>query len=275
MGVFLFAVGIGPLPGGFLAEYISLAAPFYAFALLGIGTTALAWFKIPETRAWRTAAGRAANESAPTKMAFGRQVRLLTAQRGFLLISIVSFTTFFARTGGLFNLIPTYAHDKLALSTAAIGTGLAMISIVGMLVAYPSGVLVDRFGRKAVIVPSTVFSNYAWFMLACAVWALSSGIAAAAPAAYAADMAPEGMNAPAMSTYRMLADFGYVAGPLLLGSTADLISTEAALYLTASLVITAGVVFAFFAPESYRRSYPPSPSRTRGDGAGAQVAGDG
>src|SRR5262245_55578787 len=152
----------------------------------------------------------------------------------------------------------------MGLSTAAIGTGLAMISIVGMIVAYPSGVLVDRYGRKAVIVPSTIFSggamilfalasDYAWFLLACAVWALSGGIAAAAPTAYAADMAPEGMNAPAMSTYRMLADFGYVAGPLLLGSTADLISTEAALYLTAALVITAGTVFAVFAPESFQR----------------------
>jgi MFS family permease len=263
MGVFLFAVGIGPLPGGLLAEYVSLSAPFYVFALLGIGTTWLAWFRIPETRAWHTGEGDV-RPAAPAKMGFFRQLRLLTARRGFLLISIVSFCTFFARTGALFTLIPTFADEHLGLSTASIGLGLAMISIIGMLVAYPSGVLVDRFGRKAVIVPSTIFSgaalvlfalssNFAGFLLACAVWALSSGIAAAAPSAYAADSAPEGMNAPAMSTYRMLADFGYVAGPLILGTTADVVSTPAALYLTAALVVVAGAVFALLAPETYRR----------------------
>lgn len=282
MGVFLFAVGIGPLPGGILAEYVSLSAPFYAFALLGIGTTSLAWFRIPETRPQQEADGKAGAGHAPPKMGFIQQLRLLTSKRGFLLISIVSFCTFFARTGALFNLIPTFAHDQLGLTTAAIGTGLAMISIVGMIVAYPSGVLVDRFGRKAVIVPSTIFSGvamilfalatgYGLFMVACIAWAFSSGIAAAAPAAYAADMAPEGMNAPAMSTYRMLADFGYVAGPLLLGTTADLVSTEVALYFTAGLVLVAGVVFAILAPESLQRgkiAASPTPSAVRKGDAG-------
>ncbi len=115
-----------------------------------------------------------------------------------------------------------------------------------------------------VIVPSTLISgiallafamatSFTTFIVACAAWACASGIAAAAPTAYAADMAPPGMNAQAMGTYRMLADFGYVAGPLGLGFAADFFSTEAALYGTAIMVVVAGVAFAILAPESLRR----------------------
>ena len=149
-------------------------------------------------------------------------------QRGFVLIAIVSFAAFFARTGGLFNLIPTQAENELGLSASQIGLGLGVISLIGLGLAYPSGMLVDRFGRKTVIVPSTLVSgvsmfmfalmpNFTWFLLSCCAWAISIGIAGPAPAAYAADMAPTGMNASAMGLYRMLADTGYILGPLGLG----------------------------------------------------------
>ena len=261
MGTFMFAVGFGPLPGGFLADSISLSAPFWAYTVLGSVVATLAWFRVPETRGLR--ADGTAFQPGPS-IPFRTQLRVLTAQLGFTLISIVSFASFFARTGALFTLIPTMAENKLELSAGQIGMGLAMISILGLALAYPSGVLVDRFGRKAVIVPSTLISgaallafafatSFTWFVVACAMWATSSGIASAAPSAYAADMAPAGMNAPAMGMYRMLADFGYVAGPLTLGFAADIFTTETALYGTAVFVVVAGAAFAVLAPETYRR----------------------
>jgi MFS family permease len=254
-----------------LGEHISLSAPFYVYCILGGILTVLAWTKMPETRGWRADGTVAA--VAP-RLPFAQQLRLLTSQLGFTLIAIVSFCTFFARTGGLFNLIPTLAENKIGLTPGQIGIGLAMISLMGLILAYPSGVMVDRYGRKWVIVLSTVISgialiafaqatNFVWFIGACLMWAISSGVASAAPSAYAADMAPPGMNAPAMSMYRMLADFGYVAGPLLLGIAADLFATEAALYATAALVITAGAVFAWLAPESYHREPVSTPAVAR------------
>jgi DHA1 family multidrug resistance protein-like MFS transporter len=274
MGTFMFAVGFGPLPGGLLGEHISLSAPFWVYCVLGAVVGVLAWTKMPETRGLR--ADGTFQEPAP-RLPFGQQLRLLTSQLGFSLIAIVSFCTFFARTGGLFNLIPTLADNKIGLTSGQIGAGLAMISLMGLLLAYPSGVMVDRYGRKWVIVLSTVISgfsliafaqapNFLWFFVACAMWAISSGIAAAAPSAYAADMAPPGMNAPAMSMYRMLADFGYVAGPLLLGTAADLFATETALYATAAMVIIAGAAFAWLAPETYRREPAPKPAVASGPG---------
>ena len=121
----------------------------------------------------------------------------------------------------------------------------------------------DRYGRKIIIVPATILSGlslvlfllaptYGWFLAACAAWSIAMGISGAAPAAYAADTAPAGMNAAAVSSYRMLADLGYVVGPIALGLAADLAGIDAALAGTAILLVTMALLFGRFAPETYR-----------------------
>ena len=256
-GVFVFAVGIGPLPGGLLAERFGLAAPFAVYAVMGTIAAAVAWVHIPETRATGVSAADAA---APP---FAAQVRQLTRHAGFVLVSLVSFMNAVARTGALFNVIPVLARDRLGLTADRIGVGLALSSLVGLVLTYPAGVLVDRFGRKVVIVPASVIAgaslvlfltagSYVGFLGACVVWSLAVGVSGAAPAAYAADVAPSGMNAAAMSTFRMLADLGYVLGPLVLGIVTDLFGANAALGGTAAALVIVSLLFARFAPESYR-----------------------
>jgi MFS family permease len=187
-------------------------------------------------------------------------MRLLTGRIGFVLATLVSFMGAVARTGALFNVIPVLARDRLELSADRIGVGLAVASLVGLALIYPSGVLVDRFGRKLLIVPATLMSaasmlvfivapSYGWFLTACVVWSLATGVSGAAPAAYAADVAPPGMNAAAMSAFRMLSDAGYVLGPIGLGLVADLFGADVALATAAVLLAAAAFLFARYAPE--------------------------
>ncbi len=266
-GVFLFAVGAGPLPGGLLATHLGLRAPFLANAALAGVVALVAWFQVPETRDLR--ANRPASAAGLPPPPFHVQLRVLRATPGFLLISLVSFVAFSARTGALFNIIPSLAKSKIGLQPDQIGLGLGLISVIGLILAYPSGVLVDRFGRKAVIVPATAMTgaamllfagspSYALFLLACALWSVASGIGSSAPAAYAADMAPPGMTASALGTYRTIADAGYVVGPLALGAVADLASPEAALASIAAVLFLSAVAFALLAPESLERECSPA-----------------
>jgi MFS family permease len=259
-GVFLFAVGVGPVPGGLLAERLGLEVPFLVYALAGALGAALAWLHIPETRG---VGGAAAAGASVVPAPFGAQLLVLTGRLGFVLVSLISFMSAVARTGALFNVIPVLARDRLALSAEQIGVGLALASLAGLVVIYPSGILVDRIGRKAVIVPGTLLSggamvmfllapSHAWFLAACVAWSLASGVAGAAPAAYAADVAPPGMNAAAMSAYRMLADVGYVVGPLALGLVTDVFGADAALATSAVLLVAAAALFGRLAPETYR-----------------------
>jgi DHA1 family multidrug resistance protein-like MFS transporter len=258
-GVFGFAVGVGPLPGGYLATHYGLAAPFLAYAAAGAVASVVAWVLIPETRDLRRPADREQRAMPP----FSSQLRLLTAQIGFVLACLISFSNAVARTGGLFNVIPVLAQERLALGADRIGVGLALASIVGLGLIYPSGVLVDRYGRKMVIVPATVVSgvslavfvlapSYAWFLAGCVIWSVAVGMSGAAPAAYAADVAPPGMNAAAMTAYRMLSDVGYVLGPIALGLVTDILGASAALGATAVLLVAVALLFARLAPESYR-----------------------
>jgi MFS family permease len=259
-GSFLFAVGIGPLPGGLLAEHLGLPAPFVACGSASLFAALVAWFGVSETRG--LARGTAA-EYAPTALPFATQVRLLTGKIGLLLVGLIALMNAVVRTGGLFAIIPILGTARLGLSVGAIGTAIMLGSLFGLIAAYPAGSVADRFGRKPVIVAATVMTgvsmllfalagSYLAFVAASIVWGVASSVGAAAPAAYAADSAAPGMNAAAMSLYRMTADAGYVIGPLALGLMADAQGPIAAIFVSAALLVLSGAAFALVAPETYR-----------------------
>lgn len=262
-GVFLVTVGAGAFPGGWLAENISLAAPFWVCAALAGLVSVFAWFFVPETRQLATRAHAKATGGAAPLSSRGQMAAVMAAP-GFLLIALVGFATTAARTGALFNVIPLFAEDEIGLGADEIGVGLGMVSLIGLVFVYPSGLLVDRFGRKAIIVPSMLFSatamllfgfstTFAFYLFASVTWSTASGISGATPAAYAADIAPPGMTASAMGTFRAVADSGYVVGPLVLGALADATSSVTALRVTAATLFIIGVMFALKAPESLKR----------------------
>ena len=258
-GVFIFSVGIGPLPGGFLAERHGLAAPFVAYAAAGIVAGWSPGFAVPETRG---VGATGVGSQGIGRVSMMAQLRLLLAHVGFRLVCAVAFMNAIARTGALFSIIPLLGKLRLDLTATEIGLGLALGSLSGLLVTYPAGSLADRYGRKTVIVPATLIAatsmalfsfapSYAWFLAACMTWGTAIAVGGAAPAAYAADSAPPGMNAAAMSSFRMLGDLGYVLGPLVLGVVADAVHPEGALLTAASGLLVVGILFGLRAPESH------------------------
>ena len=249
---FLLGFGIGPFPGGLLAGAYGLAAPFWMTGMASVLTTAIAWFLVSETRSIGTSA---AASSKAAEIPFVRQMLQLLSHRGFLLVSLISLMNAVVRTGGLFALIPLLATATLGLSVAEIGFAMMVSGLCGFAAAYPAGALADMVGRKAVIVPSTVLTglsmvlfcyapSYAWFIAASILWSISTSISSSAPAAYVADTAPAGMNASAMSAYRMTADAGYVLGPPGLGLLADLTSPAVAIMSASVVLVIIGAIFA-------------------------------
>ena len=257
---FLFGFGVGPFPGGLLAGAYGLAAPFLMTGVASLLTTVIAWFLVSETRTARTsvvASGKAA------EIPFVRQMLELLSHRGFLLVSLISLMNAVVRTGGLFALIPLLATTTLGLSVSEIGFALMVSGIFGFVAAYPAGWLADQIGRKAVIVPSTVLTgmsmvlfcyapSYGWFIAASIVWSVAASISSSAPAAYVVDTAPAGMNASAMTAYRMTADAGYVIGPPGLGLLADVTSSTVAIISASVVLVCLGAIFAVTSPETRR-----------------------
>src|SRR5689334_22945690 len=117
-GTFLFAVGIGPFPGGLLAEHFNLAAPFIAYGCASLLATVVAWFAVSETRDLSRGPKRVGDPSRPP---FAQQLRVLTGKVGYLLVSVISLMNAVVRTGGLFAIVPMLATALLGLTTGAIG----------------------------------------------------------------------------------------------------------------------------------------------------------
>lgn len=258
-GSFLFAVGIGPLPGGLLAEHFGLSSPFLANAAAAALVGLIAWMLIPETRGY----GLNAEARQQATLPFTQQIRLMMGKLGFMLVCLTGFMHAAVRTGGLFSIVPLVAASQMDLGAGQIGGAMAIGSVCGLLATYPSGVIADRYGRKPLIVSAALMTGvaflgfwfaegYASFLLASIVWGIASAVTGAAPTAYAADNAPSGMNAAAISTYRALSDIGYVVGPIGLGLLADIASPHVALAACAVGITLVALAFAQWAPESYR-----------------------
>ena len=256
-GVFLFAVGIGPFPGGYLAETYGLAVPFTVYGLASGIAAIVGWFGVPETRQLAHADTTDEDEA----LSFTKQLKEVLKPMGFRLVCGIGFMNAVVRTGGLFAIVPIVGTVRLNMEATQIGLCMAIGSIAGLIVTYPAGVLVDRLGRKPVIVPATlavaiafvIFAlapDYTWFLVATILWGVSSSVSGAAPSAYAADISSKAHGAAAMSTYRTLADVGYVIGPIVLGVLADWYGLSLPLFVSSILLVGVALAFARYAPET-------------------------
>ncbi|HEX2164209.1 MAG TPA: MFS transporter [Thermoanaerobaculia bacterium] len=257
-GSLFLGVGAGPAAGGWLAEAYGLRAPFWAFAGLTLLAGIWAWWRVPETRPAPAPAGAGTTAApAPPRVPLGRILR----DRDFLLISLLTLALFVTRAGGQMTLLPLYAVDRLDLSEGRIGLAFTAIAAINFAALYGAGALADRFGRKAVIVPSGLLTaasivlfpatgGWGSFLAASFLLGLTTGLAGPAPAAYAADVAPPGAVGPAMGLFRTVSDVGLVIGPVGVGWIADASGFAAAFAANAALLAAITLAFAFLARET-------------------------
>ncbi|MCH8901796.1 MAG: MFS transporter [Chloroflexi bacterium] len=274
LGSLLLGVSIGPAVGGLTAQFFGLRAPFVVVGLLAAACTVWAMRRIPQSqRASSTSVDHAADET-PTAAA-STALRSLFLNPGFILISLVSFSIFFTRTGSRQTVLALMGSERLGLSAGALGGIFAMMALLNLIAIGPSGAWADRFGRKRVIVPSLCIMVVAlglfamtgglWlFLVAAVLQGIGTGLGGPAPAAYAADVIPSGARGVGMGLFRTYSDIGFVAGPLLLGWIADATGSFGwALWLNAALLAACALLFGLFARETVeRQSGPASPPTT-------------
>jgi MFS family permease len=248
-GSLLIGIGLGPTLGGFIAEYFGLSAPFFAFAVLGGLGGLWAYLRLPESKPTEAVEinGAAANTATSS-------LRLLLANRNFILICLVTLGVFFLRMGTQNTILPLFASDTLHLDEGDIGLALTLVAVTQFLAIFFSGRFSDKVGRKPVILCGILVSAISLVMLAlsqsfpmliasCLVMGLGVGISGAVPAAYVADIIPKDNYARGMGLYRAISDIGPLVGPVLLGWFADIKGYSFAILFNAGFIFIVGLLF--------------------------------
>jgi MFS family permease len=264
----------GPARRG-LALGLNESAGYLGLAVTAFATGALAADYAPRTVVWVGAAA-VATIGLVMSVAFVRDtaahVRIEQAALGAA--PVAPFRAAFARTsfrdpalracsqaGLVNNLNDALAWGLAPLYLAAHGADVRQIGIVAA--AYPlvwglaqlaTGWLSDIIGRKALIGAGMFLQAGALGLLVAGGGAFASSLAAAVllgigtamvyPTLLAAvsDAAPPVERAQAVGVYRFWRDFGFVAGALLAGLTADATSASTAIAVVALLTAASGLV---------------------------------
>jgi len=261
-GSLLLGVSVGPAVGGLTAELLGLRAPFVVVGVLAAVCAVWALREMPETHPTPSVPSAAASSGGAPGASTAASLRMLFTNAGFTLVSLVTFSIFFTRTGSRQTVVALLGNEEFGLSAGALGGVFAMMAVVNLVMIGPAGAWSDRFGRKRVIVPSTLLAaaalglfavtgSLALFLTSAVLLALGTGLAGPAPAAYAADVIPAEARGLGMGLYRTYSDVGFVVGPPLLGSIADATDSFGwALAFNACLVAGCAVAFGLFARET-------------------------
>jgi MFS family permease len=269
---------LGPAIGGFLASHFGYSAPFWAYALVCIIALAIAWSSVN-----RQANALEEAELAPVETPAASQAVL--RDTSFLLACVINFGVFFTRTASQWQAIPLMAHERYNMGVDKIGLALTMLAAMNFLTLPLTGALVDRYGARRLTFASTIVTAVAlvWIALGEGVhmlWAgmallgIGSGLNGPATAAYAAEIIPVRQYGPAMGLMRTFGDAGFIVGPILIGTLADLgsIGPAGGLLANAALMTLAGLVFVLVRGSGTSVSLSPEGRPTNHDNKKDQIA---
>lgn len=150
------------------------------------------------------------------------------------------------------TILPLYAATALGLGGISIATAIALMSITGLLVATPGGMLGDRVGRRRIITAGLaaiaagdlVFlftHDLVTFLLAAALIGFGDFFSSS-QTALLSEIVPPQDRTKVLGTYRFSADLGAFIGPVALAAVMDLISAQAAIITAAIVLLLASLI---------------------------------
>ncbi|MCP5145164.1 MAG: MFS transporter [Gammaproteobacteria bacterium] len=159
-------------------------------------------------------------------------------------------------------LIPIWGA-LVGLDEATIGFTFMVSSVIEIAMSYPAGYIIDHKGHKFTAIPCFAllsisvamlpWVNGFYSLLALAMLAgLGNGFGAGIIMTLGSDYAPANQRGQFLGVWRMLGDGGLVAGPLVIGIVAEVVSLSVASLAVAGLGVAAMLLMAFIAREPRR-----------------------
>ena len=262
---------LGPLLGGYLADWSGLRAPLYAQAVLMAASLAVIALALPESR-WREEA-----ESRQVSLAASRgrggsgagggrergALRRLLFSPAFIFVGLFALMIVANRQGARFSVMPLYGREK-GFGPQDLGLWISITHLPQFFTTIVSGYMSDRFGRKTPIIPAIALlclgigafvwaGNLGQLLLSGVLLGMGEGLGSPAGTVFFADIAPPGMEGVTIGLLRTFGGVGTIAGALALGAIADLASFPWALWVDAAILAASGIGLMLFVRETYRR----------------------
>ncbi len=219
-GSFRLSLFVGPLVGGVLAETIGFTPTFVvAGALCAVGLIPAFAPDPIEPHAPRS--------SRTTPAGSPGLFRTINRHRRLLSIAgVVPMLTMAVREGR-YVVVPLIG-DELGLSVAEVGA-LVAIGTLADLVLFPvAGLVMDRFGRLAAMIPSFSLIAIGLIVLGWAesttaavvagvIMGVGNGLSSGSMLTLGSDLAPRDDPAPFLAAIAVIQDVGKIIGPLIVG----------------------------------------------------------
>lgn len=239
-------IALYPLLGGVIGLVIGWRA---TFAVTGVLAVIAGLILVPLLLRIDFPKRGAAQQSAPPdpRVLYGRQRAVAIAVTNFGVLANMVHRHGFRNT-----ILPLYAATALGLGGISIATAIALMSITGLMVATPGGMLGDRIGRRRVIstglaavaVGDLIFlltGDLVSFLLAAALIGFGDFFTSS-QTALLSEVVPADQRAKALSGYRFSGDLGALAGPVVLAAVMDWTDARVAIIVAAGVLLTASVL---------------------------------
>ena len=251
-GVNRIALIVGPITAGFLAFEFGLEAPFFLQGAISIATALVVLILLKDTG---TVGLAAEGESL-----VGRLKDVIVGHRAVYATAGVAAITLQLIRNGRQLLIPLWA-ESIGLDVRAINGIVAASSFIDSLFFYPVGIVMDRWGRKWVFVPSLLVLGSSLILIpltgslgtlmAVALWAgVGNGISSGIVFTMGVDLAPKNRTGEFIGVWRLIGDVGGSSGPFMVGWIAQAATLAAASVITGGIGIFGAALAFFFVKET-------------------------
>ena len=246
----------GPISGGALGHFGGLETVFFAQAVV-VGVAAL-------LVATRLPAARAGDAGTPERAPVSLQSVALAERRSLIVAGSVAVALVLIRHGRQF-LIPVWGREALDLDPFEIGLVFGLASAIDMVMFYPVGAVMDRWGRKWAIVPSLLVlsaslllmpltGGFVSFLLVGLLSGFGNGLGSGAVMTLGADLAPPDAAGEFLGLWRLVGDVGAVAAPPVVGVLEAAFTLGAAAAATGGIGLAGGVIMLLLVRETLVRT---------------------
>ena len=246
---------IGPLVGGVVAQAYGLETAFWLQAALACAASAVMYLLV-------RADDRASAEPSHGGI-YGRFATVIVEHRRTFLTAGLATVAIQVLRRSREAAIPLWG-DSIGMSPSQIGFILSGSIAIEVLLFYPTGIVMDRWGRKWTGVPCLVFMaiglmlfpfahSFTGLLLAGMVTGLGNGFGSGIAMTLGADFSPAVGRNEFLGVWRLVGDIGGAAGPMAIGGLTGAIGLGGAIAASGGIGALGAIVLMFFVAEPLQR----------------------